>query len=250
MSTYSYKDIICEDLTFTNPERLGNCYICNLYNDDELVYVQTPLLEVSNINLQEDDEDNYIEVTCENKQFIDFLLEMDENCIQSTFNNSEEWFKKDIPYEAIEKMYKEKIIESNDEETSYQTRFKLPILNNKVQCNIYNKDREIIDIEELKSKSVIMILHFKGLKILKDSFSLDCYINQIKEIDTKKYNILNNYAIIEDEEDETIDENMFSEEIQEVLNSEKLEKEKMERIKMEKLEQINKLKEELEKLEN
>jgi hypothetical protein len=251
MSTYSYKDIVSEDLTFTNPERLGNCYICNLYNDEELVYVQTPLLEVSNINLSdEDDEENFIEVTCENKQFIDFLLDMDENCVQSTFNNSSNWFKKDIPYEAIDNMYKEKNIESNNEETSFQTRFKLPIVNNKVQCNIYNKDREIIDIDELKSKNVIMILHFKGLKILKDSFSLECYINQIKEIDTKKYNILNNYAIIEDEEEDTIDENMFNEEIQEVLKLEQLEKEKMEKIKSEKLEQINKLKEELEKLEN
>ena len=51
MSAYSYKDITTDELTFTNPERLGNCYICNLYNDDDLVYVQTPILEISNINL-------------------------------------------------------------------------------------------------------------------------------------------------------------------------------------------------------
>ena len=29
MSAYSYKDITTDELTFTNPERLGNCYICN-----------------------------------------------------------------------------------------------------------------------------------------------------------------------------------------------------------------------------
>ena len=221
MSAYSYKDITTDELTFTNPERLGNCYICNLYNDDDLVYVQTPILEISNINLSEDD--NYIEVSSDNKQFIDFLLEMDENCVQSTFNNSEEWFKKDIPYEAIDNMYKERIIESDDDETIFQTRFKLPVVNEKVQCNIYNKDREIIDIKDLNGKNIIMILHFKGLKILKDNFSLDCYINQIK-VDTNKYNILNNYAIIEDEEEEPIDENMFSVELQEILKSEQLEK--------------------------
>ena len=249
MSAYSYKDITTDELTFTNPERLGNCYICNLYNDDDLVYVQTPILEISNINLSEDD--NYIEVSSDNKQFIDFLLEMDENCVQSTFNNSEEWFKKDIPYEAIDNMYKERIIESDDDETIFQTRFKLPVVNEKVQCNIYNKDREIIDIKDLiEKKNIIMILHFKGLKILKDNFSLDCYINQIKEVDTNKYNILNNYAIIEDEEEEPLDENMFSVEIQEVLKSEQLEKERLEKIKSEKLEKINKLREELEKLEN
>ena len=248
MSAYSYKDITSDELTFTNPERLGNCYICNLYNDDDLVYVQTPILEISNINLSE--EDNYIEVSSDNKQFIDFLLEMDENCVQSTFNNSEEWFKKDIPYEAIDNMYKERIIESDDDETIFQTRFKLPVVNEKIQCNIYNKDREIIDIKDLNGKNIIMILHFKGLKILKDNFCLDCYINQIKEVDTNKYNILNNYAIIEDEEDEYIDENMFSDELQEILKSEQLEKEKLEKIKSEKLEKINKLREELEKLEN
>ena len=248
MSAYSYKDITTDELTFTNPERLGNCYICNLYNDDDLVYVQTPILEISNINLSE--EDNYIEVSSDNKQFVDFLLEMDENCVQSTFNNSEEWFKKDIPYEAIDNMYKERIIESDNDETIFQTRFKFPIVNEKVQCNIYNKDREIIDIKDLNGKNIIMILHFKGLKILKDNFSLDCYINQIKEVDTNKYNILNNYAIIEDEEEEPIDENMFSVELQEILKSEQLEKERLEKIKSEKLEKINKLREELEKLEN
>ena len=246
MSAYSYKDITTDELTFTNPERLGNCYICNLYNDDDLVYVQTPILEISNINLSEDD--NYIEVSSDNKQFIDFLLEMDENCVQSTFNNSEEWFKKDIPYEAIDNMYKERIIESDDDETIFQTRFKLPVVNEKVQCNIYYKDREIIDIKDLNGKNIIMILHFKGLKILKDNFSLDCYINQIKEVDTNKYNILNNYAIIEDEEDEPLDENMFSVEIQEILKSEQLEKERLEKIKSEKLEKIKKLREELENL--
>ena len=246
MSAYSYKDITSDELTFTNPERLGNCYICNLYNDDDLVYVQTPILEISNINFSEDD--NYIEVSSDNKQFIDFLLEMDENCVRSTFNNSGEWFKKDIPYEAIDNMYKERIIESDDDETIFQTRFKLPIVNEKVQCNIYNKDREIIDIKDLNGKNIIMILHFKGLKILKDNFSLDCYINQIKEVDTNKYNILNNYAIIDDDIEEPLDENMFSVEIHEILKSEQLEKEKLEKIKYEKLEKIKKLREELEKL--
>lgn len=246
MSAYSYRDITTDELTFTNPERLGNCYICNLYNDDDLVYIQTPILKISNINLSEDD--NYIEVSSDNKQFIDFLLEMDENCVRSTFNNSGDWFKKDIPYEAIDNMYKERIIESDDDETLFQTRFKLPVVNEKVQCNIYNKERGVIDIKDLNGKNIIMILHFKGLKILKDNFSLDCYINQIKEVDTNKYNILNNYAIIEDDIEEPLDENMFSVEIHEILKSEQLEKERLEKIKSEKLEKIKKLREELEKL--
>tara|TARA_B110000971_G_scaffold94053_1_gene96694 strand:- start:320 stop:1060 length:741 start_codon:yes stop_codon:yes gene_type:complete len=245
MSTYSFKDITTDDLTFTSPEKLGNCYICNLYNDEDLVYVQTPILKIFNINLSNDveEDDNYIEVSCDNKQFIDFLLEMDENCVESTFRNSTEWFKKNIPYEAIDNMYTERIIESDGDDVVYNTRFKIPVVNNKVQCNIYNKDKDIIDIKDLNGKNIILILHFKGLRILKENFYLDCYINQMKEIDTNNFNILNDYSIIDDQEDNIIDENMFSSEIQEIRDQEKLDAEK-------KLEKINKLKKELINLEN
>ena len=85
MSAYSFKDITSEDLTFTNPERLGNCYICNLYNDDDLVYVQTPILEISNINLSEDD--NYIEVSSDTS--ID--LPIYESAINQTIDSPSDW---------------------------------------------------------------------------------------------------------------------------------------------------------------
>ena len=257
MSTISYKDLNIDDLIFNKPERLGNSYICNLYHNDDLIYIQSPILEVANINLSDDEGDNYIEVNTDNKQFIDFLLEMDENCVKCTFNNSNEWFKKDIPYEAIDNMYKEKdVYEDNNK---YSTKFRIPVLNNKVQCNIYNNNKEIIDINELnnnENKNIIMILHFKGLRILKESFYLDCYINQIKVINVNKYNILEQYSIIDSDLNSDIDENIFNEEINEVLELEKLKLEKLEKEKLEKLEkeklekinQINKLKEELEKL--
>ena len=246
MSTCSFKDISCDDLTFTYPERLGNCYMCNLYYDENLVYVQTPILEVNNIEINNDNNDeSYINISCDNKQFIDFLLEMDENCVKSTFNNSCEWFKKDIPYEAIDNMYNEIDVEMNEEETIYYTKLKLPVINNKIQCNTYNREQDIIDISDINGKNVIMILHFKGLKILKNNFYLDCYINQIKLVDTNKYNILDKYSILEDSDEESIDENMFSDELFEIQ-----EKEKLEKLKSEKLEKINKLKEELENLNN
>uniref|UniRef100_A0A6C0C800 Uncharacterized protein n=1 Tax=viral metagenome TaxID=1070528 RepID=A0A6C0C800_9ZZZZ len=262
MTTISYKDIDIDDLEFNTPERLGNSYMCNLYHNDNLIYVQSPILNITKINKSIDDneEDNYIEVESDNKEFIDFLLEMDENCVKCTFNNSENWFKKDIPYEAIDNMYKERDV--YEEESKYSTKFRIPVLNNKVQCNIYNNDKEIIDIDDLNNennKNIIMILHFKGLKILKESFYLDCYINQIKVVNVNKYNILNEYSIIESEINSDIDESIVSDEILEVLEQEKIEKERLDNLekerlkrlekeKLEKLEQINKLKEELNNL--
>jgi len=253
MTTISFKDLSIDDLEFSNPEKLGNSYICNLYHDDSLVYIQTPILKINDIKWANGDEgDNYIEFSSDNKEFIDFLLEMDENCVRCTFDNSDNWFKKDIPYEAIENMYNIKDVYEHENE--YTSKLRVPVLNNKVQCNIFNADKEMIEIRDLNkedTKNVIMILHFKGLRILKESFYLDCYINQIKVVDIKKFNILKEYSIIDEgNNSENIDENIFSEEMKEIVDQEKLQKIKSENLKQSKLEQINKLKEELEKLNN
>lgn len=244
MTTVSYKDVTIDNLKFTDPERIDNSYICNLYNDDDkLLYIQSPILKVNNIVLSNDN--NFIDVNTNNKHFIDFLLDMDENCIKCTFNNSENWFKKEIPYDAIENMYSEKDI--YEEDKKYQLKLELPVIDNKLQCNVFNENKEIIDVDEIKNKNVVMIIHFKGLRILKNSFYLDLYVNQIKVVNTDKYNILEKYSIIDDESyiDNNIDENIFSQEIAEVL----LDKEK--KSKQSEIEkQISKLKEELNKLNN
>ena len=65
MTTISYKDIDIDDLEFNTPERLGNSYMCNLYHNDNLIYVQSPILNITKINKSTDDnneEDNYIDV--------------------------------------------------------------------------------------------------------------------------------------------------------------------------------------------
>ena len=49
MTTISFKDLSIDDLEFSNPEKLGNSYICNLYHDDSLVYIQTPILKINEI---------------------------------------------------------------------------------------------------------------------------------------------------------------------------------------------------------
>ena len=126
-----------------------------------------------------------------------------------------------------------------------------------------------VDLDEVKEDSeVILILHIRGLKILKQYFYCDCYISQIKVFQGRaesKYTIMDDYALI-DEDD--IDDHIFDEEIlnsfksdeeeqlkkeeqlkEEQLKEEQLKKEKEEKIKQIQ-EEIQKKNEELEKLIN
>ena len=137
----------------------------------------------------------------------------------------EEWFKKDIPYDAIEHMYENIDMDDN------KLKIKFPYIKDKLQCRIFNNDRKNIDISDLSvDNNIVLILHFRGLKILKENFHLDFYINQIKLIDNQ-YKILNDYSIIDDEEltDSNIDEIIFDDEIKNAIEQEKLEKIKKEK---------------------
>jgi len=253
MTTIPYKNVNIKDITLSNPEKLSNSYICNLCYNEQPLYIQTPILKVDYI--KHDEEEQYIDVEINDKDFIDFMLEIDENNIKYTFDNNENWFNKDIPYEAIENMYiDQEILESDD--NKYNMKFKLPFIKNKIQCNIYDINKENIDMEKLNDESnIILILHLKGLKIMKESFYLDCYINQIKLVNNGDFNILDEYAIIDDKLQESgyIDGYIFSEEINKILEEEKLEKEDAKKLEEKNsLENVlkNQIKELKEKLNN
>ena len=73
MTTVSYKDVTIDNLKFTDPERIDNSYICNLYNDDDkLLYIQSPVLKVNNIVLSNDN--NFIDVNTNNKHFLNAAI--------------------------------------------------------------------------------------------------------------------------------------------------------------------------------
>ena len=86
-----------------------------------------------------------------------------------------------------------------------QFGFKVPLVKERVQCQIFDQKKNTLDLKTIKEGSeCICILHIKGLKFLKQHYYLDIYISQVKvflEGDTK-YNILENYSFNDIEEEE------------------------------------------------
>ena len=122
------------------------------------------------------------------------------------YENASKWCKKEIPHDALMKMYE------NIDTDNGTIRIDFPYIRDKLQCKIFNSDRECIDIDSLKiGNNIILLLFFKGLKIYSSNFHLDFHINQIKLIEND-FKILKEYSIIDDDEDntETIDEFIFN----------------------------------------
>ena len=237
MTTLSYSKVIMDNIKLLAPDKLEDHYICNLKYDNRLLYVQTPSLSVNEITKE------YILLNI-NDEFKKFMNDIDQCCIKYTYDNSKTWFKKDIPHDALINMYE------NIDTDNNLIRIDFSYIKDKLQCNIYNSDRESIDISNINSgDNIILLLYFKGLKIFSSNFHLDFHINQIK-LNNNEYQILKEYSIIDDNEDnyDTIDDIIIKQEIDEVLNQEKKQKEELK--KQKELELKNKMKQLEEELNN
>ena len=118
--------------------------------------------------------------------------------------------------------------------------FKVPIIKEKIQCQMYDQNRTCIDYHKLNEGiELVCILNLKGLKFLKQHYYCDCYISQIKVFLDKvnKFSILDSYSFNDKEEEEEelkeLDKDLrLNEEFIQSLQIEEKEKKKKEEEKL------------------
>ena len=251
-SIIRYDDIIIDNINYSKPEKLGQSYFASMSYTDSLkpIYIQTPkLMCKTNISEVKDKKAPYLEVEVPKGRFdmYDLFLSLDDKNIRTTFEKSEEWFKKELSLEAIDEMYRRttKPFKKNVNPT---LKFRVPVVKNEIKCGVYNQKRVFVDVNDVKENmEVILVLHVRGLKILKSLFYCDCYISQIKlfQEQDSKFNIIPEYCVVDEEENEYDD--IFDEEILKSAGDYLDNKEKEERLEKERLEAERLEKERLEK---
>ena len=212
MSVYRHTDLDLKKINYKKPEKQGLIYYAGIDYKNEPLYLQTPRLVLTKSGLETiENKNNNLELEPVNNDFsfYDSLLNLDELNIKRTFENNKVWFGKDIPLEVIDNMYKRNN-KPVKKDSKPQFSFKVPLIKDKVQCQIYDQKQNTIDLRSVKEGSeCICILHIKGLKFLKQHYYLDVYISQIKVFleGNIKYNILENYSFndVEEEENELRD---------------------------------------------
>ena len=245
-------DVKIENINYTKPEKNGQSYFSSISYGDALnpFYIQTPkLICKTNISEMNGKKVPYldVEVPSGKMNIYDFLLSLDDNNIKKTVNKSEEWFGKELPLQAIDDMYR-RTTKPFKKNTAPQIRLRLPLIKNEIKCGVYNQNRIFVGTDEVKEGSeVVLILHIRGLKILKTTYYCDCYVTQIKLFQEKesKFNIIKDYSILDDEDEEEKElGDIFSEEI---YNSFQEEDKKLDEKKAEKKAEKKRLEEEVEK---
>jgi len=193
---YKYDNIDLSKLEFSVPEKQGNIYYCNISYKDKPFFLQTSRMGIlSDINnLNEKIPSIEFKILDNNLELYDLLMRIDELLIKATYNNSEKWFNQKIPLENIDDMYK-RICKPLKKNNNPSFRIKLPIEDGNVLSKIYNQDRDIINIKDIKNNSdAICIVHIRGIKFMKQQYICDMYINQMKIFIPFK----NDYQILEE----------------------------------------------------
>ena len=250
-------DVKIDKVNYTKPEKNGQSYFSSISYGDTLnpLYIQTPkLLCRTNISEMKNKKVPYldVEVPTGKMNIYDFLLSLDDNNIKTTVQKSKEWFGKEIPIQAIDDMYR-RTTKPFKKNIAPHIRLRLPLIKNEIKCGVYNQNRIFVGSDEVKDGSeVVLILHIRGLKVLKTSYYCDCYITQIKlfQENESKFNIIKDYSILDDEEEDEDLGDIFSEEIYNSFEKEEEKKEKDEEKKKKDEEKKKKDEEKKKKLED
>lgn len=226
---FKYTEDISNNLTFSKPEKVRNIYYSHINNNNKPLFIQTCRLEIlTNMkNLDTKEPSIELKISSDNLEFYEFLNKIDNLFIQETFKNSKNWFNKEIPLDVIDDMYK-RIIKPIEKNKLPTVRFKLPIVNSEIATKIYDQNKNNINIQDINTNvNCILMLHFRGIKFLKQQYVCDIYISQIKVFNIKcdKYIISDDCLIkdgnneINDDDKEIIDEeNYYKINTNELLN--------------------------------
>jgi|TARA_B110000285_G_scaffold129152_1_gene145382 hypothetical protein len=234
MNICKYPDINIKKINYNKPEKNGSFYYSPINYKNEPFYIQSPKMKCTSNTMENIEKGNYnldSEPINNDFSFYDFFLNLEDRNIKETFKQNKDWFGKDIPLELIDDMYK-RTIKPVKKDSKPGFSFKIPVIKNKVQCQIYDQNKICLDVSKLESGAeVVFILHVKGLKFLKNHYYCDCYISQVKIFlaNGEKYNIIKEYAFEEDNEIVESDKDILDEEIiLEIVEQQKAEKRKKE----------------------
>jgi len=206
MSIPSYEEIQFKDIEYQLPEKQGPFYYAPMSYRGAPLLVTSPRLSSTCLGteiLGRKTPGLDAEIQGKDFLFYDFMLKMDDRNIKETCAQSQAWFQKSLPLDLIDDMYKRTNKPLKSQETpSFFLR--LPVLKGEVQCKIFDQHKVVRALSEIHpGQEFSCVIHFKGLKFLKQHYYCDCYLSQIKIYlpEAQPYHILDTCVFSEEEED-------------------------------------------------
>ena len=221
-----YDKLELDGIKYDKPENTGSVYFGSISYKSSPLLVQSSRLIVKEI--KQDDNHKYLVVTTtkDDFSFYDALVKLDDNNLEQTYQQSEEWFNKELPMDILEGMYK-RITEPFKKDDIPSIEFRLPYIQEELQTKIYDQSNKLINLEDLTSGSTIILMnHVRGLKFLKQNYYCDLLLSQIKLIQHPVSEPVTVSCLIEDDESTKVEVQQEDKYDYEILDEEIIQKNK------------------------
>ena len=195
-----YDKLDLDEIQYDKPENTGSVYFGPISYKSSPLFLQSSRLLVKEI--KKDEKHTYLVVATakDDFSFYDTLVKLDDNNLEQTYQQSVEWFNKELPMDILEGMYK-RITEPFKKDDIPSIKFRLPYVQEELQTKIYDQSNEQIGLDRLIPGSTIILMnHVRGLKFLKQNYYCDLLLSQIKLIQQPISEPVTVSCLIEDDE--------------------------------------------------
>ena len=182
-----------DKLTLVNPITLqGGTYFTKLLNDNNELYIQTPLCTSKNGFVK-----TAKKITCDmlfeknNTVFIEWFENLESYCQQLIFKKSKDWFQDEIELDDIESAWTSSIRSyKSGMYNLIKTSTESPrITHSANSLTIYDQQERQLKIEEFNpDHSMVCILQIHGVKFTQKSFQIFIQLKQVMVLNDNMFN--------------------------------------------------------------
>jgi hypothetical protein len=213
---FKHSDICVSKITFGSPKSLDNGgKIIGIYHESKPLIIQTPNMPtIFGINRYEGSDKYTIDLSFKHREtnpdvesFMNMLSSLDEKLIKEGIVNSSAWFKrKTDSRDVIEALYTPITKYSKDKDTGEitnkyppSTRLQVPHRDGKIACDVYDTNKEIVDITDINTKGMYLtaIIQCNGIWVAGGKFGCNFKILQMK-VEPRR-DVLVGYGFLDDE---------------------------------------------------
>lgn len=193
-SLFNYKTYDVNEIDYEQPRLVrGNSFLAKTQGNKRILFQTPKLTSINQIEIDGKGCHLELQLTEEDKDFYDFLQNLDEKNIGYTYGAASEWFNQDFSYEIIDDFYIPTVKHRSSEKVSNLNYIKVRIPTHKREpnINIYDSKRDKIDWKRIgPGTPLIAIMELKGLKFLQREVICDWEIVQLKAyIERSKVNL-------------------------------------------------------------
>ena len=211
--TLAYNMINRDKYEYYPPVKNENgSYICSCRyrlskNEVVPVYFETPRLTTPS-GIVKIGNDFFLDLEIPNgiaeSTFYDYIISNDEYNIHQCHQNSKEWFNNHLPLHAIEKYYKNCLVNKAGGNLPIW-RVRIPSYKGKIIPEIYNHQKELLDPSYIESgDEIVCIVEFIGLQFHAKQFSPEYEIQKMKIFKPNRNKSISKGFLFSDEDDDIV----------------------------------------------